>query len=145
MNKKFFISVAFILSLLITPLILKAVEFSDVPSTHKNRNAIDYLQGAGVINGYADGTFKPENTVNRAELLKILIEGKGINPDGSEYKNCFLDVKEEWFAKYVCYAQEQGWVSGYVDGTFKPAQTVNKAEAIKMLVNSQGYEIPDST
>ena len=144
MNPKIIISIVVTFSLLTSPLILRASEFSDVSSTYKNSNAIDYLQEAGVINGYSDGTFKPENSVNRAELLKILIEGKGINTDESKHKNCFSDVTEEWFAKYICYAKEQGWVSGYADGTFKPAQTVNKVEVIKMLVNSQGYEIPES-
>ena len=103
--------------------------------------AIQYLFEAGVISGYPDGTFKPENTVNRAELLKILVGGKGVTPQIADYKNCFPDVEEDWFAPYVCYAKEQGWVQGYEDGTFKPAQEVNKVEAIKMLVKSQNYAV----
>ena len=144
MNPKIIISIVVTFSLLTSSLILRASEFSDVSSTYKNNNAIDYLQEMGVINGYSDGTFKPENPVNRAELLKIIIEGKGIKTDENKHKNCFSDVTEEWFAKYICYAKEQGWVSGYADGTFKPAQIVNKVEAIKMLINSQGYEVPKS-
>ena len=121
-----------------------ANELTDINHS-KNRTAIQYLYDNDVISGYPDGTFKPDNTLNRAELLKILVGGKGVKPNIEEgYKNCFPDVKTEWFAPYVCYAKAQGWVGGYPDGTFQPAKTVNKAEAIKMLVNSQGYTVPNS-
>lgn len=118
--------------------------FSDLGQLHKNYSAIVHLADEGVINGYPDGTFKPENPVNRAELLKILVEGKGITPVVDDYSNCFSDVKTDWYASYICYAKDEGWVDGYPDGSFKPAQTVNKVEAIKMLLNSQGVEIPES-
>lgn len=116
--------------------------FKDVDSGNKNIKAISYLQENGVVSGYPDGTFKPNNTVNRAELIKILVGGKGITPALDANKNCFPDVREEWFAPYVCYAKVQNWISGYPDGTFKPNQEVNKAEAIKMLIGSQGYNVP---
>lgn len=111
---------------------------------HKNQAAIQYLYENGVIAGYPDGLFRPNNTVNRAELLKILVAGKGITPSAQEFKNCFPDVKEEWFAPYICYAKTQKWVEGYPDGTFQPAKTVNKVEAMKMFVNSQGYAVPQA-
>lgn len=115
----------------------EAKAFSDVPTTHQNAVAIKYLKANGVIGGYPDGTFKPENTVNRAELLKILVEGKVGKPDENQYKNCFTDVTTQWFAPYVCYAKAKGWVQGYLDGKFQPEQTVNKVETLKMLINSQ--------
>ncbi len=120
-----------------------AGNLSDI-SANKNQVAIQYLYTNNVISGYPDGTFKPDNTVNRAELLKILVGGKGIQPTVEEYNNCFPDVKEEWFAPFVCYAKKQGWVGGYPDGTFQPGKEVNKAEAIKMLVNSQAYTVPEA-
>lgn len=109
---------------------------------HKNLAAISYLYIKGVISGYPDLTFRPDNSVNRAELLKILVGGMGANPDAEQFNNCFPDITDEWFAPYVCYAKTSGWVSGYPDGTFKPENNVNKAEAIKMLVNSQKYTLP---
>lgn len=139
--REFLISVFFLgLFFGLTGIAVAADLFSDVSGSHKNNTAIEYLKTEGVIQGYEDGTFKPEKTVNRAELLKILIAGQGIEPDESIYKDCFPDVGSEWFAKYVCYAQEQDWVGGYPDGTFQPAKMVNKVEALKMLVNSQGFE-----
>lgn len=44
--------------------------------------------------------------------------------DENLYENCFEDVEDEWFAPYVCYAKEKGWVTGYPDGTFKPENNV---------------------
>ena len=108
----------------------------------KNKAAILYLADKGVLAGYPDQTFKPNNVVNRAELLKILIASLGVTDLSG--RNCFPDVADQWFAPYVCYAKSRGWVSGYADGTFRPSEPVNKVEAIKMLVNAQGYKL-DST
>ena len=123
---------------------IQTLPFSDVDSKHSNFAAIDYLFQEDVFVGYDDGTFRPDNTVNRAELLKILVEGGGITPSSSEYKNCFTDVAEDWFAPYVCYAKAEGWVEGYEDGSFMPGEAVNKVEALKMLLLSQGIDVSTS-
>jgi hypothetical protein len=115
--------------------------FNDVAENNPNKDAILYLYNHGIIQGYADGSFKPNNPVNRAELLKILFEAKDISPNQSAYNNCFNDVQDQWFAKYVCRAKTLSWVEGYTDGSFKPAQTVNNAEAIKMLLESQDITV----
>lgn len=117
-----------------------AAGFSDLESDNTNYLAIQYLSAIGTIEGYSDGTFKPDQTINRAELLKLLVAGQGIEPDEADYKNCFPDVLEDWYAKYVCYASEQGWVQGYPDNTFKPDQTVNKVEALKMVIEAFGFD-----
>ncbi len=117
-----------------------------------NKDAIEYLYNKGIISGYPDNTFKPNNPINRAELLKILV-GDNVNSlevmdewgnPHSEYQNCFSDVGEEWFAVFICFAKSNGWINGYPNGTFRPAQPVNKVEAIKMLVNIEGFVIPES-
>jgi len=112
--------------------------FPDVKATSPQFTSINYLSGKGVLLGYEDGTFKPNNGINRAELMKILVAGQGIYPDEYQYMECFSDVKDEWFAPYVCYAKEMGWVSGNPDGTFAPAKNVNRAEGSKMVLNSLG-------
>ncbi len=101
---------------------------------HQNETAIQYLYDKGIVEGYPDGTFKPDNNLTRAELMKILVLGAGYDPDANQYNNCFPDVGDEWFARYICFAKEQGWVEGYEDGTFKPGNNVLKVEAIKMLL-----------
>jgi hypothetical protein len=111
--------------------------FSDVNNLHSNFNAINFLKDLGVINGYSDGSFKPNGLVNRAELMKMVVEMVSGDPRQiGVYENCFSDVTDDWYAPYVCYAKEAGWVDGYSDGTFLPAQKVNRAEAIKIILNA---------
>lgn len=130
---------------LMLPLTALAGTFSDVTAGHTNQAAIEYLVYTGTLQGYSDGTFKPENTINRAELMKVLVAGQGIDPDADTYNNCFPDVTTDWYAPYVCYAHEQGWVDGYPSGLFDPARTVNKVEAAKMIINGLGLGslVPD--
>jgi hypothetical protein len=116
--------------------------FNDITSNHSNYLALSYLKDNGVINGYKDGYFRPDQLINRAELIKILVEGKNVAIDPMTYKNCYTDIHEEWYAQYICYAKEQGWVNGYPDKTFKPAQSVNRVEALKMILNA--YNISTS-
>lgn len=110
--------------------------FSDVPDSSTYAQAAAYLKEHKVIQGYADGSFRPENSINRAEFLKIILEGKGIHPSGSAFKNCFPDVGTQWFASYVCYAKEHGILIGYPDGYFRPEQTINRAESLKIFINT---------
>ncbi len=120
--------------------------FSDVDEEHDNFVAIEYLVTIGTLEGYDDGTFLPEQGINRAELMKILVAGQGLNPDEDQFSNCFDDVTNDWYARYVCYAYENDWVEGYPDGLFRPANNVNKVEAVKMLINALGLseELPDT-
>lgn len=113
--------------------------FTDVTEDSTNFEAIEYLAGTGTLEGYEDGSFQPDKTVNRAELMKILVVGQGIDPDPTVYQNCYPDVTTDWYAPYVCYADEQGWVNGYPDNTFLPGNVVNKVEALKMIVNAFGW------
>lgn len=108
--------------------------FTDVEFGDDNAEAISYLESNGIVSGYSDGSFRPNNPLNRAELMKILVEGAGYDPSESDYANCFPDVGTDWYAKYVCFAEDQGWVEGYDDGTFRPDAYVNKVEALKMIL-----------
>ena len=109
---------------------------------HPNETAIQYLLDHLIISGYPDESFKPEQTINRAELMKIITEASGAIANEEDYNNCFPDVTNQWFAVYVCYAKDQNWVQGYPDGNFKPENDINKVEALKMIINSQGMSIP---
>lgn len=119
----------------------EAEYFSDVDQSNPNQTAINFLQNLGILKGYEDGSFVPEGNVNRAELLKILLETKNLSEKDKMYGDCFPDVLEEWFAPYVCYAKRQGWVDGYADGYFRPGNVVSRAEALKMMVNVLGIEL----
>lgn len=121
--------------------------FSDVDYYSDNYEAINYLFEEGVVEGYGDGTYKAENHISRAEFLKIVMEASAhldvIFDQGLEGKNCYSDVRDEWFAKYVCEATKLGLVKGYSDGKFRPEQEVNFVEAAKIVVNAMDLEIPN--
>lgn len=110
--------------------------FSDISSTDENYSAITSLVDQGILEGYEDGTFLPDNEVNRAEALKIILMGVGIDTNTDSVAGVvFEDVKEDdWFFDEVSTAVALGIVKGYDDGTFLPTQTVNRAEALKMLM-----------
>lgn len=120
-----------ILLLTISMPVPQALGFTDVTS-QDDEEAIDYLYSEDIIEGYSDGTYKPQTPINRAELLKILVESRVGNLPG-DGEDCFTDVSEEWYAKYVCYAKDEGWVEGYKDGSFAPGKNINRAEAIAMI------------
>lgn len=121
--------------------------FPDVGSDHPNITAIQFMKDSGVFEGYPDGTYQPDRVLNRAEQLKVymILHGYDAQADAGQYKNCFPDVNEEWFARFVCFAKKKGWVQGYPDGTFKPAQEVNKVEALKMLGQIEGWAMTEPT
>lgn len=134
--------------------IANAAGLSDV-SSHRNRTAIEYLNQNGIVEGYADGTYRPDESINRAEFTKIIIEA---TYDEETIENClpqqmqpnwtytfFPDVdRNAWYAKYVCVAKMNGIVSGYEDNLFRPNNGINKAESIKILVNAKGYNVPEA-
>ncbi len=118
--------------------------FSDI-SEHTYRDGIYFLQTRGLVNGYEDFTFKPDNTINRAEMIKIIVNGflvynnlsqSDLDPFATQ--NCFNDVPSNaWYTKYVCYAKDKGWVKGYENGTlYKPDQLVPFVEGLKMTLKS---------
>ncbi len=113
--------------------------FPDVPVVHPAYQAILNLRDRGIIAGYSDGTFRPAGTINRAEFLKILMAGFKSEELRGESR-CFTDVGSEWFAPYVCAAKRQRWIAGYQDGTFKPGQLINRAEAMKILISVFGQD-----
>lgn len=112
---------------------LAAGPFSDVSESSLNFDAIDTLKTEGVIQGYDDGTYKPTQKINRAEFTKIVM---GPIITDMTKKNCFPDVKTEWFAPYVCEAKSLGVIEGYPDGNFKPGELINFSEAAKIIANA---------
>ena len=118
--------------------------FTDIMSDHPNAAAIETLYFNGIINGYDNGSFNPDGKINRAELLTIITNAVDADFGGESYGHCFTDVTDQWFAVFVCYARAMGWVNGYDDGSYRPDLPVNKAAALKIVLTSLGYEIPES-
>lgn len=132
--------------------------FVDVPSNHINSDAINFLYGKGWIQGYDDTTFKPNQTINRAEFTKIIanISLENLNKNASvqtslcsefESQNIhFLDVStQSWYWPYVCFAKRFKAIDGYDDNTFRPSNTINFAETAKIIASLLPYQgIPSS-
>lgn len=119
--------------------------FTDVPSTHPNFEAINNLKFNGVISGYPDGTFKPDQVVNRVEVLKMIFEGLETDEPTTLETPDFSDVDlNAWYGEYLKKAYTLGMVEGYADGTFKPAQTVNLVENLKLMLEAANVELPTS-
>ncbi|MFA4891085.1 MAG: S-layer homology domain-containing protein [Candidatus Gracilibacteria bacterium] len=110
--------------------------FADVLGSYPNAVAIAYFKQQGWIAGYEDDTFRPDQLINRAELLTVLTSVVDVNFTGGVYENCFTDATNQWYAPYVCYAKASGWVDGYSDGSYKPGQAVNKAECLKITIDA---------
>ncbi len=124
--------------------------FSDIAGS-PNMVAIEYLENSGIVEGYSDGTYRPYNTINRAEFTKIIIGAKfGFgyidscfqqHPVGDDVSFFSDTPTEAWYAKYICVAKEHGIIDGYPDGTFRPADNINFVEAAKIVVNTFGHTV----
>ena len=114
--------------------------FLDISSSYVYFDSINYLKNRGVINGYPDGTFRPNNTLKRSELAKIVVISSQIPAVGE--RSCFPDLDPtQWYAEYVCAAKSAGLVQGYVDGTFKPSRDISRAEAIKIVAEAEDFDL----
>lgn len=114
--------------------------FPDVPPSHPNYKAIKALEQEGVINGYPDGSFGPDNVVVRVEALKMLMLAFDVKA-GESKELPFIDTDEKaWYANTLATAFQKEIVEGYADGTFKPGKTVNIAELFKMLFETNGIK-----
>ncbi len=118
--------------------------FADVTQANPSYVAIRYLAAHGIVGGYADGTFKPDQLVNRAEALKVILEGAGVQVPATAATSSFKDVNvTDWFAVYIMKAKELGIVNGNPDGTFAPNRNVAESEYLKMMLMANGFK-PDS-
>ncbi|MBR5884050.1 MAG: S-layer homology domain-containing protein, partial [Bacteroidaceae bacterium] len=101
-----------------------AGEFTDA-SDIQYGEAVDVMTAVGIVDGYEDGSFNPQTNLNRGQAAKIICNlilgpttASALNADTAPYKDV---PKDHHFAGYIAYCQQQGIISGYADGTFKPA------------------------
>ena len=117
--------------------------FTDQADIKVDSEVVDTLVSLGVINGYTDGSFKPNDTVTRAEMAKMIYVLRTGNSDASAYNNdktTFTDINGHWAAGYVKYCQALGIIAGQSATKFAPDQTVTAQEAAKMLLVTLGYD-----
>lgn len=113
--------------------------YSDVKEGTYVSEAVTVLSDLGILDGYEDGSFKPEATVTRAEMAKIVCETLGYDNMGTN-KTLFDDVDpKHWAGGYISIAYGLGIINGYGNGKFGPEDTVTYEQAVKMVVCALGY------
>lgn len=125
--------------------------FSDVTEETEYAEQIGDLIDQGVVQGYSDRTFRPDDFVSRAEFLKMAIgtaDGYDWNLYLEKYnqeKGCFDDINGHWGESIICFAKKRKVVEGdELDGKFHPERRVNFAEATKILSKTRNYMMMDS-
>lgn len=119
--------------------------FTDVKSGEWYADYVSYLEKYGIIKGYEDNTFRPDEAVTRAEFVSMTVR----------YYDLFNDVKypanttkysdidgSHWAVKDISFGKEIGWLNGYADGTFKPDNNITRAEVVT-VVNHATDRTPD--
>lgn len=113
--------------------------FSDVPKGAWYYNAVQNLAASGVIQGYTDRTFRPNNYMTRAEFVSMALRLFPIEAEGAGKH--FGDVPDSfWGADAIQTAANMGIISGYADGTFRPGQSITRAEAVSILNRITGRD-----
>ena len=110
----------------------------------KATEAVNMLSALGVIDGYSDGSFKPDSTVTRAEMAKmIFVVWNGGKSDAKAYQtmdSAFADTKDHWARGYINFCASNGIIAGKSATKFDPDTTVTGQEAAKMLLTVIGYD-----
>ena len=107
-----------------------SVVYEDVSASDWYYSYVTYATAEGFIEGYEDGTFRPNDEINRAEAMVMMLRISGVEEETVDADALsFEDVSsEDWFAWAVLEASEQGISEGYEDGTFRPANEITRAE-----------------
>jgi hypothetical protein len=144
------LSLALVLMVLLTQRtfpshISASLGYPDVTQDHPYYTAIIDTQAKGVMTGYGNGNFGPDDTLKRAELATLLVRAK---VSKEEIDGCsdlaFGDLENgSWYVPFVCAAKEKGYVSGYPDGTFRAGVEINAAEVSKIM--ALAFELPITT
>ena len=107
----------------------KTNRYSDVAATSWYNTAVSTMTKAGIVDGYPNGTFRPDAPITRAEMAKIISLFAKL--DKSESR--FSDIAGHWAEAYIRLAAGNGWIAGYPDGTFGPQRNITRAETMTLV------------
>lgn len=122
--------------------------FTDVTTSDKYASSTLFLKRKGYVKGYDDGTYKPNQIINRAEFTKIVMHDFKSTKTYDCSKQIFKDVSTDsnnWYRDYVCKAFNEGIIMGYGDNTFRPDQPITFAEAAKIILKVERSSTTDYT
>ena len=118
-----------------------AVEFNDVASDYWAKPYIDALSSRGLISGYEDGSFKPNDPVTRAQIANIVSRTFDLTVEAEDFP--FSDVpSDNWARESISEVVQGGFMTGFPDDTFDPNANVTRAQALTTLVTGLGIETP---
>ena len=103
--------------------------YSDVSTGQWYNNAVSTMTRAGIVNGYPDGTFRPNAPITRAEMAKIIALFAKLDKTADR----FPDAAGHWAEAYIRLAAGNGWIEGYPDGSFRPDRSITRAETVTMI------------
>lgn len=104
--------------------------YTDVDESYWGFKEVAYLSEFGILSGYSDGTFRPNNKITRAEFVKIAESFEALTWGLSPYN----DVDGgHWAFRYIVSSAAKGWISGYPDGSFRPNSFISRAEAVTIV------------
>ncbi len=115
--------------------------FTDVKPDASYNEAVSVLASLEILKGYEDGSFKPDQTITRAEFAAVICRALGLEnaANGAKGATAFTDVTQEWQTGYVNMAFQQGIIAGYGDNKFGPEDSVTFEQSVKMIVAALGY------
>ena len=108
----------------------KTNSYSDVAATSWYNTAVSTLSSMGIITGYPDGTFRPNAAITRAEFAAIAAR---FDNDGDKTAAKFSDIATHWAKDEISIAYNNGWITGYPDGTFGPQRDITRAETMTLV------------
>ena len=143
MKKFLSLVLALVMTMSLVTVSAGAKDFTD-SSKIQYSEAVDVMSAVKVIDGYAEGDFRPSTTLTRGAAAKIICNlilgpttASALVADAAPYKDV---PTNHTFAGYIAYCQKTGIISGYADGTFKPANTLTGYAFMKMLLGALGYK-----
>ena len=108
----------------------KTNRYHDVAATSWYNTAVSTLSSMGIITGYPDGTFRPNAAITRAEFAAIAAR---FDNDGDKTAAKFSDIATHWAKDEISIAYNNGWITGYPDGTFGPQRDITRAETMTLV------------
>lgn len=138
---KKFLVLFFVLAISLTTVAFAENSLTDISNT-KYEEAVNALVSKGIVNGYKDKTFRPNDKITRAEIAKLLVLAGDLDEQlkNSKDNEIFSDVsKSHWAFDFINVAYNNDYIEGNGDGTFSPDNNVTYAEAITMVVRMLGY------
>ena len=143
MKKFLSLVLALVMTMSLVTVSAGAKDFTD-NSKINYKEAVDVMSAAGIIDGYTDGSFNPTNTLTRGAAAKIICNlilgpttASALVADAAPYKDV---PTTNTFAGYIAYCAKEGIISGYADGTFRPAASLSGYAFMKMLLGALGYD-----